>query len=155
MSIVPPTELNSQVVPMSADLFEDHRAIVALAEELLVAVRGNPKPSAKQLTDIRTRVGARAAQHLRDEDAIIIRPLFASGRIDELPGAQETIIAIRESRAKYSNHVGKWTLSAIQADWDGYADELESMIGRLKVMIAQEERELYWPALHLLGKSPL
>lgn len=137
---------------MSADLFEDHRIIVTLAEELLAAVRSNPRPSAKQLTDIRTRIGARAAQHLRDEDSVIIRPLFASGRVNELPGAQETIVAIREARAKYSNHVGKWTLSAIQADWEGYAAELEDMIGRLKAMIAQEERELYWPALRLLGK---
>jgi hypothetical protein len=135
---------------MAADLFEDHRAITATAEELLALVRQTPRPSVEALTQIRTRLGARAAQHLRDEDAMIIRPLLASGRIDELPGAHDAIAAIRESRAHYSNHVGKWTIAAIQADWDGYAQALVSMIDYLKRVLAQEEKNLYWPALHLL-----
>jgi hypothetical protein len=140
---------------MSADLFEDHRAIVALAEELLAAARRMPKPSTEELTQIRTRLGARAAQHLRDEDATIIRPLLASGRIDELAGAREAIAAIRESRAHYSNHVGKWTLAAVQSDWDGYAEALVGMIDYLKKVLVQEERDLYWPALHLLRQGAL
>lgn len=135
---------------MSADLFEDHRVIAAIAEELLDLTRQNPRPNLAALTEVRTRLGSRAARHLRDEDAMIIRPLFASGRIQEIPGAEEAIVAIRESRAHYSNHVGQWTLAAIQADWDGYANALVSMIDYLKKLIELEERALYWPALHLL-----
>lgn len=138
---------------MSADLFEDHRAIAAIADELLELARQDPRPSLAALTEVRTRLGSRAAQHLRDEDAMIIRPLFASGRIEEIPGAQDVIVAIRESRAHYSNHVGQWTLAAIQADWEGYADSLVSMIDYLRKLIEHEERALYWPALHLLGQD--
>jgi len=138
---------------MTADLFEDHRAMTAIAEELLELVRQTPRPRLEALTQLRIQLGARAAQHLRDEDAMIIRPLFASGRIDELPGAQEAIVAIRESRAHYSNHVGKWTLSAIQADWDGYAEALVTMIDYLKRLLIREEKDLYWPALHLLQQD--
>jgi hypothetical protein len=145
-------EASSQAVPMSVDLFEDHRAIVALSEELLVLLRRNPRPTVDELTQLRTRVGSRAAQHLRDEDALIIRPLLATGRIDEIPGARDTIVAIRESRAQYSNHVGKWTRGAIHADWDGYVHEMTDMIERLKQILAREERELYRPALQLLGE---
>ena len=140
---------------MPADLFEDHRAIAAIADELLALTRQDPRPSLAALTEVRTRLGSRAAQHLRDEDSMIIRPLLASGRIDEIPGAQEAIVAIRESRAHYSNHVGRWTLAAIQADWDGYAAALVEMIDYLKRLIAHEERALYWPALKLLQAQAL
>jgi hypothetical protein len=136
-----------------SDLFEDHRAITAIADELLELVRQTPHPSLEALTQLRIQLGTRAARHLRDEDAVIIRPLFASGRIDELPNAQEAIVAIRESRAHYSNHVGKWTVAAIQADWEGYAEALVGMIDYLKRLIEREERDLYWPTLHLLGQD--
>lgn len=136
---------------MPADLFEDHRAILALAEELLAAARRVPPPSAEELAQLRSRLGARAAQHLRDEDAMIIRPLFASGRIDELDGAHEAIIAIRESRAHYSNHVGKWTPAAVKADMKAYAAALVDMIHYLKQVTEQEERHLYRSAMRLLG----
>jgi hypothetical protein len=136
-----------------SDLFDDHRALTAIADELLELVRQTPRPGLGALTQLRAQLGSRAAQHLRNEDATIIRPLFASGRINELPNAQEAIAAIRESRAQYSNHVGKWTLAAIQADWDGYARALTDMIDYLNRLIELEERDLYWPALHLLGQD--
>lgn len=136
-----------------SDLFDDHRTLTAIADELLELVHQTPRPGLEALTQLRAQLGSRAAQHLRSEDAMIIRPLFASGRIDELPNAQEAIAAIRESRAQYSNHVGKWTLAAIQADWDGYAQALTSMIDYLNRLIEREERDLYWPALHLLGQD--
>ena len=138
---------------MTADLFEDHRALAAIAGELLDLVRQTPRPRLEAVTQLRVKLGARAAQHLRDEDALIIRPLFASGRIDELPGAQEAIVAIRESRAHYSNHVGKWTIAAIQADWDGYANALTEMIDYLNLLLIREEDDLYRPALRLLQQD--
>ena len=136
---------------MTADLFDDHRVIVATSEELLALVRRTPPPGLAELTEVRSRLGTRAAQHLRDEDAMIVRPLLASGRVDELPGAMDAIAAIREARAHYSNHVGKWTLAAIQADLPGYAEALVGMIDYLKRVVAAEERDLYWPALRLLN----
>ena len=140
---------------MTTDLFDDHRAIVALSEELLALVRRTPRATVEEVTQARARLGTRAAQHLRDEDALIVRPLLASGRIDEIPGAMEVIAAIRESRAHYSNHVGRWTLAAVQADWDGYGEALVGMIDYLRRVLLREERELYWPALRLLnGTTP-
>ena len=138
---------------MPADLFEDHRAILAIALEVLEMVRSTPRPGYEALAQLRTRLGARMAQHLRDEDAMIVRPLLASGRIDELPGAQDAIVAIREARALYSGHVGKWTPAAIQADWDGYGEAITDMIDKFRQRAAMEERELYWPALRLLQEA--
>lgn len=136
---------------MTVDLFDDHRVIVAISEELLALVRRTPPPTLAELTEVRSRLGARASQHLRDEDAMIVRPLLASGRVGELHGAMEAIAAIREGRAHYSNHVGRWTLAAIQADLAGYAEALVGMIDYLKRMLVAEERDLYWPALRLLN----
>lgn len=142
----------SRLHGMTTDLIEDHRAILALSEELLTLARREPRPSAEELTQMRSKLGTRAAQHLRDEEEMIIRPLLASGRIDELPAAKAAIAAIRESRAHYSNHVGKWNPAAIKADWDGYVAALVAMIDYLKPVLVHEERDLYWPALRLLGQ---
>jgi hypothetical protein len=92
--------------PMPADLFEDHRVIVATAEELLAAARRRRPPA----------------------------------------GPEE----LSEIRARYSDHVRKWTPRAVQADREGYAQALVDMLACLKPVIAQEERDLYWPALRLL-----
>jgi hypothetical protein len=136
---------------MNNDLFGDHRDIVAISEELLAAARRLPRPDAAELSEIRARLGRRAANHLRAEDETIIQPLLASGRLRELPGAEAAISAIRASRVRYSDHVHKWTLPAVVADWDGYAADLAGMIAYLKQVLAQEERDLYWPALRLLS----
>ncbi len=138
---------------MPADLYEDHRAILALADELLAAAQRVPPLSADELTPYRSRLGARAAQHLREEDAQIVRPLLGSGRADELPGAQAVIIAIREARARYSNHVGRWTPAAIQANREGYIEAVADLIEELRPRLVQEERDLYTPVLRLLREE--
>ncbi len=138
---------------MPADLFEDHRAILALAEALLAAARRVPRLSADELAPYRSRLGTRAAQHLREEDALIVRPLLGSGRADELPAAQAAIIAIREARARYSSHVGRWTPAAIQANREGYIEAVTDMIDALKPLLIQEERDLYMPVVRLLREE--
>ncbi len=137
---------------MKIDLFQEHREIIAAAEDLLGTLRRVPRAPLEEITQRRVRLGNLAAAHLRSEDEVIMRPLHASGRIDELPGAQAMFTEIRAGHSVYSAHVRKWTLAAIEQDRRGYADAVVGMIAYLRDMTAREENILYWPALRLLGQ---
>lgn len=138
---------------MPADLFEDHRQIIAAAEALLVAVRTVPNPRIEDIGQMRVRVSTLALAHLRHEDEMIVGPLMASGRIEELPQAADMLAEIREGRGVYSDHIRKWTPQAIERDRDGYADSLVVLIDFIKGVFAREEAQLYWPVLKLLAPT--
>lgn len=135
---------------MTADLFEEHRLLIAAADALLVAVRRNPPARSDEITQLRVRVGTLALAHLRHEDEMIIKPLTQSGLVDQLPHAAAMMSELRHGHGQYSNHVGTWTVAAIEADRAGYEKALVRVIGILHSMIEREERLLYWPALKLL-----
>jgi hypothetical protein len=135
---------------MLSDLFEDHRQMVGIGRELLALVRREPRARPEEITQLRVRLSNLAKRHLRNKDAMIFTPLIASGRIDELPGAAEVIADIRKAHGIYSDHVGKWTIKAVEADREGYAEALVWMIDFLRALIVREESILYWPALRLL-----
>jgi len=136
---------------MTADLFKEHRTLVAAAEELLALVRQTPPVPIEDIAQLRVRIANLALAHLRAEDEVIIRPLLASGRSHELPEASTLIAEIRSGHSVYSNHVRTWTLQAVELDREGYAEAMVDMTDYLRRMIAREENLLYWPALKLLN----
>ncbi|MBT2187922.1 hemerythrin domain-containing protein [Sphingobium nicotianae] len=136
---------------MAADLFEEHRQLVAAAEALLMIARREPPARADQITQLRMHLSNLAKTHLRSEDELIIAPLITSGRAGELPEAQRIMEEIRNGQRIYSDHVRRWTLPAVEADRAGYATALVDMIDYLRKMIEREEAYLYWPALRLLS----
>ncbi len=136
---------------MHNDLFEDHRKIVAAADELLALLRRNPNLPLEELVAMRARLGGLSMSHLRAEEEQIVAPLKASGQLDDIPGAAAVLAAIRDGRSTYSNHIRKWTPQAIEQDRAGYVEALIALIGMVKVVIAREETDLYWPALRLLA----
>jgi hypothetical protein len=135
---------------VSIDLIEDHRELLQLSEALLTSLRRSPPATGEEIAQMRANLGKRAAQHLLAEDSQIVRPLFATGRIHELPDAEAAITTMRQSRARYSNHVGQWTPQAIEADRPGYLDALIEIVRALRELFAIEEKDLYWPAARLL-----
>lgn len=140
---------------MAAELFEEHKALIATAEELLAMVRRVPRAPIEEIAQLRVRVANLALGHLRHEDDVIIKPLVASGRVDEIPGAANLISDIRSGHRTYSDHVRSWTLQSVELDRAGYAEALVGMVDFLRKMTTREENLLYWPALRLLnGKSP-
>jgi hypothetical protein len=135
---------------MPHQLFEDHRKIVAAADELLAFLRQNPAFRIEALSPMRARLGILSLTHLRAEEEVIMGPLFASGGLDALPGAKATIAAGREARTRYSDHIRAWTPRAIERDRTGYVAAVADIVAMVKEVIAQEEADLYWPALRLL-----
>lgn len=136
---------------MQNDLFEDHRKIVAAADDLLAILRQNPDLRIEELNAMRVRLGSLSMAHLRAEEEQIIAPLKASGQLDDIPGAAAVLTAIRNGRSNYSDHIRKWTPQAIAQDRAAYVEALIVLIGLLKALITREETDLYWPALRLLA----
>lgn len=136
---------------MSAELFEEHRVLIATAEELLAIVRRVPRVPVDEIAQLRVRLANLALTHLRGEDDVIITPLIESGQIEKLPEAATLISEIRAGHGLYSDHVRKWTIQAVDLDRAGYAAALVEMIDYLRKMTAREENLLYWPALRLLS----
>ena len=135
---------------MPADLFEEHRVLIATSEALLAVVRRVPRAPLDEIAQLRVRLASLALAHLRGEDDVIIKPLVESGRVHEIPEAAALIAEIRAGHGRYSNHVRQWTLQAVELDREGYAEALVEMIDYLRKLIAREENLLYWPALKLI-----
>jgi hypothetical protein len=135
---------------VTTDLFEQHRQLIALVEELIVLVGQEPQASIEDIALLRARLGMLGIAHLHAEDELIMHPLLASGRVDELPEAAAIIAEIRISRRYFSDHASRWTMEAVHADRDGYAHALDEMIGVIRAITAREEAGLYGPVLALL-----
>jgi len=138
---------------MSADLFEQHRHLIALTEELRTLVCRRPYVSIEEIAQLRAHLGKTGVAHLRAEDELIMRPLLASGRADEVPEAMAVIGEIRAAMSYYGQHANRWTMAAVDADRDGYAEALGQLIDFMRNAMAREETELYAPVLALLRSN--
>lgn len=136
---------------MSADLFEGHRQLIALTEELLALVRRVPAVRLEVIAELRAHLGRHAVAHLRLEDEQIMKPLLASGRADEIPDACLIIAEIRIGNRYYSDYSDHWTMQAVERDRVRYAEALAAMVDHLHDSTERKERLLYRPVLKLLG----
>lgn len=135
---------------MLAKLRTEHREIIEMAETLLTLVSGTSRPSIDEVSQLRARIGTLTLSHMLGEETLVIGPLLASGRIDELPEGRRVLAENREIRAVYSNHIRDWTPQAVAGDWAGYTKALADLIALLKITLAREEQYLHLPAIKLL-----
>jgi len=138
---------------MVADLFEEHRVLVAEADAFLALVQRVPHASIEEINRHRARLGSLTMIHVHTEEDMIIQPLLTSGRLEELTGAAALLAEMREGRRAYSDQIRTWTPQAIAVDRDGYADAVEQIVEKLKARIVREETLLYRPALKLLASD--
>lgn len=138
---------------MVADLFEEHRVIVAEADAFLALVQRVPHVSIEEINRHRARLGSLTMTHVHTEEDVIIQPLLASDRLGELTGAVALLAEMREGRRAYSDQIRKWTPQAIEANRNAYADAVEEIVEALKARIVREEALLYRPALKLLDSA--
>lgn len=136
---------------MPTDLFDEHRAILAVADEIVAAAKKGRQVGMAELGRKRTRFASMLMAHLATEQREIHMPLRAMGGLAALGAAPETVAACRDLQQRYSAHVNKWTPAAIELDWAGYATASSALNARMKHVFALEEAELYRPALTLLA----
>lgn len=130
---------------MTAELFEQHKAIIETAEQIVAAAQRIPRATTDELTRIRVKLGGLLVTHLQSEEKLVLAPLRAPGARDALPGITAIITELRDFRRLYSEHVGKWTIPAIEQDLSGYITATTALLGQFKRLAVREEDELYRP----------
>jgi hypothetical protein len=135
---------------MTAELLDQHKAIIEAAEQILAIVQRVPRATTDQLARARVKLGSLMVAHLQSDEKLILAPLRAPGATDALPGAAPIIVALREFRRLYSEHISTWSIRAIEQDPDGYIAATTALLDHFKLLSVREERELYRPFFNAL-----
>jgi hypothetical protein len=133
-------------------LLEEHRAMFAVADEILAKVSMKTIDFA-ELGRLRTRMAQRMRQHLATEERLVFAPLKAIGGEARVPALAALCAEIRDIRLAYSQHVRIWHGQAIAADPVGYRSALGLLIRRVKWLAQREEAEIYAPVARLLAEA--
>ncbi len=139
---------------VAVELFEEHKAIIEAAEDFLAALKSTPRIPMDRLSRLRMRLSALLRQHRVTEEAHIFRPLMRDGGMARLPQLEPLVQELLREKAKYSEHIRRWTPLAIEQDWDGYVRACEERINATKRFIREEEARIYQPVLGLAAQSP-
>lgn len=138
---------------MSAQLFDEHRGMIAAAERVLAAIERKPRVRIDELSRLRAQLSTLVMAHRMAEEQHILGPFYQGGGIDILPQVKPLMIEIRDMWIDYSQHIRKWTPKAIEQDWDGYTAAVADRVDILKRMIVREEEHIYHPVLEVLAVS--
>ena len=131
-------------------LCDEHRGMVAAADDIVAAVTRTPRAGMNELSALRARLSSLLLAHLQSEEDLIFDPLARVGGIQAVAGADAVVREVRDLRAAYSAQVRDWHPRSIEADWPGYGKALAALVERLKALVIREESSLYRPALRLL-----
>jgi hypothetical protein len=134
---------------MSAILFEEHRLILTAADAFLNALR-QPHRQPSKIHQLRASLGSQMMHHRATENELVMGPFMAARGFEQLPEVLSHVQAIQQQWLVYSEHVRKWTPQAIEADWGGYAADVECRVNVMRTLTPYEEREVYAPVLHFL-----
>lgn len=138
---------------MSVELFEEHSAIVQAGEDFLAAIKRTPRIQMDELSRMRVKLSSLIRRHRLTEEEFIFGPLTREGGFSTLPQLEPFVQDLMREKVRYSQHIHKWTLAAIQADWDGYVRAVEELLHGLKRVIHAEETGLYQLVLGLSGPA--
>ena len=128
---------------MSGDLFEEHQAIVLAGEEFLAALKQVPRMPIDQVSRLRVKLSSLVRRHRATEEEFIFGPLTREGGLASMPHLEPFVQELMREKARYSDHVRKWTPQAIQADWDGYIAAVEQLLAGVKRVIENEQASMY------------
>lgn len=134
---------------MAVELFEEHTAIIEAADRFLAALKRNPRPTIGEVSRLRVRLSSLIRQHRVTEEAFIFGPLMRDGGLGRMPGLESALQGLMTEKAKYSEHIRRWTPQVIEQDWDGYVRACEERISAVKRIVMEEETSVYQVVLSL------
>ena len=132
---------------MAVVLFEEHKVIVEAAEHFLAAIKRTPRIPIEQLSPLRVRLSALIRQHRVTEEEHIFGPLMREGGYAKWPDLAPVVQELMREKAKYSEHIRKWTPQAIDQNWRGYVIDCEKRVDVMKRLVQEEEARIYQPIL--------
>ena len=125
-----------------AILVAGHRAI-AEAAEAMAATLATPPVDVNALARHRMTLSIKIREQMQNEDRMILPILQADG-LASLPPLIRDIIDRRTQLARrYSEHVGRWNLSTVAADIDGFHAEVTTYFDEAIALIAAQQRTLF------------
>jgi hypothetical protein len=134
---------------VAVELFEEHSAMLEAAEDFLAAVRRTPRIPLDQLSRKRVRLSTLIRRHRTTEETFIFGPMARQGGFAQMPHLEVIMQDLMSEKANYSEHIRKWTLQAIEGDWNGYVAACEDRLQQFKRVIFDEESAIYQAVLGL------
>lgn len=135
------------------DLYEQHRELIALGDEIIAAASVHP-PVMADLIAARRAFAQAASRHMADEARIALRPLAASPDAGDRALARRYTDEMLVMRQGSSEHYACWTAEAIAADPREYRMQVRQLVKVLAARRLWEETE-FLPAVARLLANPL
>ena len=127
---------------LKAGLSAEHAELDTLARRMVQAV-SSPDGPPDDFASIRWRLNHVLSVHLAKEDKHLYPALAKAAS----PVVQSTAKRFADEMgglaAAHTAYVGKWPVTAIAADWHGFARDTRTVMGLLRQRITREDRELY------------
>lgn len=127
---------------MLEEIMREHRSIeccVAALEGLLASKTPPPRAA---LAERRLTLGRISMQHMSAEREHLFARLEA-GSSPMTDAARAARREVADLFADYVAHNNRWSLAAIELDWEGYRADARRLMKRLRACIVLEERDLY------------
>lgn len=126
-------------------LIRDHGVIAAAAAALVRALQANAGPA--ELVGAVERLDAELTPHLAIEDEQIYPLLLASKDAGQRMTAREAIEAYATLGASWRTFMAKWDETAIAADQESFAADLDEILEMIRGRVRSENETLYPMAL--------
>lgn len=128
-----------------AKIKQQHVKTLATAIALRETVRNGS--DSIEILNMRLRFSAACRETLTSFQAAI--NCVSSVRCQDIPRLSYIIECDREMRRAYSEHLARWTPSAMGSDARGYMLDVCQLVARIEPHIRLLESELYEPALRI------
>lgn len=128
---------------MSGDLFEEHQAIIEAAEEFIAALKREPRIPMDRLSRLRVKLSSLVRKQRAAEDEFIFGPLIREGGLGKMPHLEPFVQDLMREKARYSDHIRKWTPRTIESDWPGYVRDSEALLAGLRRIMTNEHASIY------------
>lgn len=122
-------------------LLAQHRELRALADAYLAEL-SKAQPDLARLGKCRWTLARLISAHLAFE-AMHLYPALQRLGTSAAASGERAASGIGQLTEALGAHVRDWTIPAIEADWEGYAQSSRSLIAKLCARMDQEEASLY------------
>jgi len=133
------------------DLYEEHRQLFQLGENLIAAAASDP-PQMTALVSARREMAQAIARHLGNEARLALMPLGASSDPYDRALARRYTSDLLMMRQSSSAHMGLWTMEAIAADPREYRLAVRGLMRMMAARREWEETE-FLPAAERLARG--
>jgi hypothetical protein len=137
------------------DLYEEHRELFRLGNELIEAASFDP-PRMAELVAARRQMAQAISRHLANEARLALMPLSASTDPYDRALARRYTSDLLMMRQASSAHMGQWTMETIAADPREYRLAVRGLMRTMAARRDWEESEFLPAAARLsLQREPL